>query len=161
MTSLSWVWKNKLAEDNVYDPNIRKVFFHEQVHRDCRVECRNSAVTFVTILYSAMRWQWQNLRQTLDSQKTPLKGKLWDVFCEYFQENWPCSNCTALFVHALLLWSLLFSHRTVALLSLTIFVISLPYISAHLHTSRSLLFLSHHWIRLWLGTCSVPSYNLK
>ena len=35
------------------------------------VECRYNAVTFVTILHSALRLRWLNINQTLDSQKTP------------------------------------------------------------------------------------------
>ena len=35
------------------------------------VECRYNAVKFVTILHSALQWQWQNVSQTLDSQNTP------------------------------------------------------------------------------------------
>ena len=35
------------------------------------VECSYNTVKFVTILHSALRWQWQNESQTLDSQKTP------------------------------------------------------------------------------------------
>ena len=41
------------------------------------VECRYNAVTCVTILHSALRWQWQNVSQILDSQKTPHTSPSW------------------------------------------------------------------------------------
>ena len=37
----------------------------------CTADCHFNAVKFVTILHSALRWQWQNISHSLDSQKTP------------------------------------------------------------------------------------------
>ena len=51
------------------------------------VECHYNAVTFVTIFHSALRWQWQNLSQTLDSQKTSHKGELCGVFVKILKKN--------------------------------------------------------------------------
>ena len=35
------------------------------------VECHYNVVKFVTISHSALRWQWQSISETLDTQKTP------------------------------------------------------------------------------------------
>ena len=58
------------------------------------------AAKFVTILHSALQWQWQNKSQTLDSQKTPhtspSRASYGVTFFKDFGENWPRYNGTAL-----------------------------------------------------------------
>ena len=64
--------------------------YNYHVHFGRTVECRNT-IKFVTILRSAQRWQWQNVSQTLDSQRThhtyASMGCLW----WWFQRKLPMS----------------------------------------------------------------------
>ena len=41
--------------------------------------------------------QDSNLEVSKDTPYLTLTGELWDVFCEYFWENWPRYNGTALY----------------------------------------------------------------
>ena len=64
------------------------------------VECRYNAVQYIEILLKWLQKLRQNINQMLDPQKTPylaLTGELWGVFSEYFLENWPRYNGTALY----------------------------------------------------------------
>ena len=62
--------------------------------------CRYSAITFVTVLHSALPWQWQNETQTLDPQNTPHNSPSrtsYGVSFVMILENWPLYTCTALY----------------------------------------------------------------
>ena len=58
--------------------------------------CRYNMAHFIKILHTALRWQQQNVNQTLNSQHTPRNFNLWGVYCENSGENWSCYNGTVL-----------------------------------------------------------------
>ena len=68
---------HRLKHDIFYTWNTRFLEISSHILNDAiwwlwyTVECRYNTVTFVKILHSTLRWQWQNISQTLDSQKTP------------------------------------------------------------------------------------------
>ena len=57
-----------------------------------RFECR-----YNTVQYCEMTRTRQNVGSTKDAPYFTLAGELWDVFCGYLWENWPCYNVTALY----------------------------------------------------------------
>ena len=61
------------------------------------VECRYNALQYSTIMHQSLQWPRQNFNQDLHSHKTPLRGKLWGVHCEYIGENCSLYNDTALY----------------------------------------------------------------
>ena len=66
------------------------------------VKFRYHAVQIVTILHTALRVQWQNVNQILESQQYPaFMGELWDVICEHFGENGLRFNGSALYIRGI------------------------------------------------------------
>ena len=67
------------------------------------VECRYKAVQSSMILHTSL-WQLrQNINQGLirgwsDTLYLTLSGEQWNFFCEYFWQNWPRYNRTALYL---------------------------------------------------------------
>ena len=61
---------------------------------------RWNAAQYNMILHTLLQELRLNINQWLNSQNTPclaLSGDLWDVSCEYFADNEPCYNDTALY----------------------------------------------------------------
>ena len=52
------------------------------------VERHYSAVHFITILHTAIRWQHQNINQILDSQKTSHSSSSWASYGKSFVRIW-------------------------------------------------------------------------
>ena len=62
----------------------------------------SSAVITRSRLLRWLRWQWQSVSQTLDSQKTfhasPTRASYGLIFVRYCEENWPRYKGTALYI---------------------------------------------------------------
>ena len=65
-----------------------------------------------------------NIKLTKDTPYLTLTGELWGVFCEDFEENWPCYNDTALY----------YGYSSVVMVSHELY-----------HTIRNLLQPLTHW----------------
>ena len=93
------------------DPNV--------ISKYATVECCYNTVQYNMVLLSSLQEVRQNINQILHPQKTPhsssvkhqseaaptkdtpyltLMGELWGVFREYYGENWPRYNSTALYL---------------------------------------------------------------
>ena len=62
------------------------------------VKCRYNAVQFITYgATTTVAESESDFRITIDTPYLALTGKLWDVYCEDFGENWRRYNGTALY----------------------------------------------------------------
>ena len=61
-------------------------------HISYTVECRYNAVQYYLALYTSL----QDVRQNINQRLKPLTSELCSVFREYFGENWPLYNGTAM-----------------------------------------------------------------
>ena len=74
--------------------------YHVTMKPHCSVGCRYNMVQYDMISHMSLELPRHNIDQSVNPQDTPylaLKGELWGVFCEDFQENWPRYNSTALY----------------------------------------------------------------
>ena len=68
---------------------------------DDTVECCYNTVKFVTILHSALWWQWQNISHTLDSIKTPHTSPSWASYGTSFVRTLEKIDCVITALHCM------------------------------------------------------------